>query len=444
MSQFFSLMLTGAVTGAIYSLLATGLTLTYAASGIFNFGHGAIAFTTALLYYELHTGLDWSIVPAALVSIFVFAPLVGIILDKALFRALASSSDVAKIIAPVGLLVALPAFAYWVLELLVKVLKFHIPLGDTVYIPPGIGPAPAKHYKIGSSGVSIDSNQIIVLIVAALAAIVLWFLLRKTRFGLNLRATVDRRRLAEQRGINTDRSSAAAWAIGTLLAGLAGVVGAPVFNSLSPATFTLVMLVAATAAVAGRLHSVPIAFAGGLVLGVVQNLVAGYATFAQKIPGFTSSVPAFLLVVFLIFIGKDRSRAAGTAVENRLGAASHDFLADLSKLRRRLPWAIFLAAFLFYIFVLANGFWISLMAQGLALAMVLLSFRVVTGIGGMVSLAQASFVTMSGLTAGLLIHHGWPFFPALIVATLASVALGMVVALPSMRLGGVFLALATL
>jgi ABC-type branched-subunit amino acid transport system ATPase component/ABC-type branched-subunit amino acid transport system permease subunit len=196
--------------------------------------------------------------------------------------------------------------------------------------------------------------------------------------------------------------------------------------------------------VAGRLRSIPVAFAGGMLLGVIQNLVAGYATFAQKIPGFSASVPPMLLVVFLIFIGKDKVRAAGTALERRPARAHHEDMADLSPLRRRLPWMIFVVLLLVYIFILANSFWIALVAQGLALALVFLSFKVVTGIGGMVSLAQATFVTMSGLVAGVLFHHGWPFLPALIVATLASVALGMIVVMPSLRLGGIFLALATL
>ena len=65
MDKFLTLAISGAVAGAIYSLVAAGLTLSYSATGIFNFAYGSIAFATALLYYELHTGLSWPIVPAA-------------------------------------------------------------------------------------------------------------------------------------------------------------------------------------------------------------------------------------------------------------------------------------------------------------------------------------------------------------------------------------------
>ena len=98
-----------------------------------------------------------------------------------------------------------------------------------------------------------------------------------------------------------------------------------------------------------------------------------------------------------------------------------------------------------YITVLSNTFWSGIMAQGLALSLVFLSFVVVTGMGGMVSLAQAAFVTTAGLTTGLLFDHfGWPFYGAAAAAVAVTVAVGVVVALPALRLGGLFLALATL
>src|SRR5262249_28770376 len=132
MEKFLNLTLSGAVTGALYSLVAAGLVLTYTSTGIFNLGYGAVAFTSAFLYYELHTGLGWPIVPAALVTILVFAPLLGLVLDRLIFRRLTDAPDSAKIMATVGVLVALPALAKWIVEILVNVFNRDLPLGNNV------------------------------------------------------------------------------------------------------------------------------------------------------------------------------------------------------------------------------------------------------------------------------------------------------------------------
>ena len=87
--------ITGAVSGAIYSLIASGLVLTYSATGVFNLGYGAVAFTAAFLFYELNSGLGWDRFVAAAFVVLVFAPLLGIALDMLLFRPLAKASDAA-------------------------------------------------------------------------------------------------------------------------------------------------------------------------------------------------------------------------------------------------------------------------------------------------------------------------------------------------------------
>ena len=89
MNEFWNLVFSGLVTGAIYSIMASGLVLTYTTSGIFNFAHGAVAFATAYLYYQLNTGLGVPIVPALVIAVFIFAPLLGLLLDRILLRRLA-------------------------------------------------------------------------------------------------------------------------------------------------------------------------------------------------------------------------------------------------------------------------------------------------------------------------------------------------------------------
>src|SRR3954454_21217125 len=151
MEEFLRLTVSGAVTGAIYSLIAAGLTLSYSATGIFNFSYGAVAFSSAFLYFELHSGLHWPIIPSALVVVVIFAPLLGLLLDVAVFRPLARATESAKIMATVGLLIALHALMTWVNDQLVNTFGFGIPSSSDVIqvgFPSGVGPVPKSDWKL--------------------------------------------------------------------------------------------------------------------------------------------------------------------------------------------------------------------------------------------------------------------------------------------------------
>src|ERR1041384_4699073 len=113
MREFWHLTFSGLVTGAIYGIMASGLVLTYTTSGIFNFAHGAVAFAAAYLYYQLNTGLGIPIVPSVIIAAFVFAPLLGLLLDRLLLRRLAKAPVYAKIVGTIGLLVVLPNLMQW-------------------------------------------------------------------------------------------------------------------------------------------------------------------------------------------------------------------------------------------------------------------------------------------------------------------------------------------
>ena len=192
MEKFLSLCLSGLVTGAIYSLIAAGLTLSYSATGIFNFSYGAVAFCSAFVYYELHSGLHWPIVPAAIVTIGVFAPYWGRSStqvfsppwprDRAAGRGHRRPPDH-------------PAGAHQV---------DHRRAGQRRQVPhppgqrrdPGrahcpIGPVPRKNYHIFGH-VTLDSNQVIVFIAAAVVAVALWYLMRHTPLGLQMGRGHDR------------------------------------------------------------------------------------------------------------------------------------------------------------------------------------------------------------------------------------------------------------
>src|SRR3954469_23168983 len=452
--------------------MASGIVLTYQTSGIFNFSHGAVAFVCAYVYYQLHVGNDMPIVPALIISVFIFAPLLGLLLDKVLLRSLATAPIYARIIGTIGLLVALPAMAQWLVEAVGNgLIGTELPLvsqvvgaGGTV---PGVGPTPPHVFRLGWAGlpnVNLNSDQLAVFVVAAIAAFMLWFVIRHTRAGLEMRASVDRSSLATLRGVSTARSSALAWVMTMLLAGLGGVLIGPLFP-LNDNIFTLVVFGSLAAVALSGLRSIPIAFAGGLALGVIQNLVAGYGDdflpgFLKNLDGFRAAIPFILTLIILVIVGRDRGRAGGSVADERPPPDHRD---GLPAWRRRLPWALATLALVAFTMqwidvpaLQADPYEQGIIAKGMVFAVIFLSFVVVTGIGGMVSLSQATFVIAGGFMAGWAVNYDWgidvPLIAthghlnwmwAVVLAGLVGAAAGALVALPVRRLGAVALALGT-
>ncbi|MFF0869467.1 ATP-binding cassette domain-containing protein [Nonomuraea sp. NPDC003560] len=423
--------LSGLVTGAVFAIMGSGLTLSYAATGVFNFAHGAVGFLAALVFYELTAAAGLPAWLSAVVAAGLFAPALGYLLHRAMFRGLAQAGETAQIVATIGLTIALPALGLLAVELA------GLPATDATSLPRGVGPHPAVSFD--PLGVRLDTDQLITFAFSAVAAAGLWAFLRHTPYGLRMRASVDRRRLATLRGIDADATSALAWMLGSGLAGLAGVLAAPVLG-LDATAYTVLLFASATAAVFGRLRSIPWTFAAGLALGVVQNLVAGYTDFLEEVTGLRTAVPVILLFAGLLLLNRSRERVAGSAAED---VPPPDHLAGVPAWRRRLPWAAGLAALAVFA-LLGPEYYVGVAAQGLVLALIFCSFVVVTGVGGMVNLAQAAFAAMAALTCGWAFASGLPFVVAILLGVAAAGAVGLVVALPALRLGGRVLTLATL
>src|SRR5262249_30985014 len=162
----------------------------------------------------------------------------------------------------IGVLVALPNLIFLVSDWLTN--TAHVPLASrtTIFLPPGIGPYPAKTWSF-MSGATLNSDQLAVFIAAIVVATGLWYVIKHTPLGLRMRAVVDRRELASLRGVDPARVSTQAVLMSSLLAALSGVLIGPLFN-LSPDTFTYLMFVSAAAAALGRFRSIPLAMLGGL------------------------------------------------------------------------------------------------------------------------------------------------------------------------------------
>jgi ABC-type branched-subunit amino acid transport system ATPase component/branched-subunit amino acid ABC-type transport system permease component len=454
-TKLLSLLVPGAVAGALYAIVGTGLVLGYQSTGVFNFGYGATAFATAYLYFQLHTGQHLAIAWSGVICVLVFAPLMGFVLEKILLRRLASAPVYTRIVGTIGLVVALPNLALWIVNL-INIGGANLPTNQSVATAPGLGPTPANYFHL-LTGVIISTDQIAILAASIVSAGGLWFLLRHTRLGLQMRANVDRGELAQLRGISPARVSTVAWVLISMLAGLVGVLILPLFG-LDPNTFTLVVLGSLAAVVVAGLRSLPLVFAGGILLGVIQNLVAGYAnsflpSSVAQLPGLLSSVPFILAVIGLIVLGSLTRRRTRNPIAEEPRPDHRD---GMSALRRRAPWVIAIAALILYTTLGANDFWAGLIAQGLVYAVIFLSFIVVTGFGGMVSLAQATFVTGGGFITGYLVTHQFHNIPvltshghlnfgiALVASALGMAVVGMAIAFVVRRLGTLLLALATL
>ena len=381
MGEFIQLLVSGAIAGSIYSLIAAGLTLSYTATGIFNLAYGGIAFSSAMLYFQLISALGVESLGMRLLAfvivVFVFCPLLGQLLNVAVFRPLARASDAAKVMATIGILVALPALTELIVDLGTKTWDWGLQSTDYVFLTPGVWKVPSKTwiYDEGGLDLRISSNQWTVLVVAVVVAVLLWAMMRHTRLGLQMRAVVDRPELAGLRGVSESQTSSAAWIIGTMLAGLAGVIGAPVFNSLDANQYNVFMFIATAAAVVGGLRSIPLAFFGGVALGVVTSWVGRYATFAQDIRGFHNSVPFVVLLVGLLFMARERTRRSGVVAD---ATPITEYTDDLPAWRVRLPWLLGGAFILLQVFIFADQFWLGLWITGLALALVFMSWVLLT------------------------------------------------------------------
>src|SRR6476659_323473 len=242
MSSLLQYAIPGIPFGCIYALVAVGLVLTYRSSGVFNLAFGAQAYISAAVFYDLAGVHHWPTWAACLIAVLVVGPVVGIVLDRALFRHMRTASATVKLVAALGLLVGLPP--------LIQALWFGT---ESKLRPPAVGPNPEHFYRWHSYG--IDSNQVAVIVATVLVVVGLGFLFRTTAIGLRMRAMVESPRLLELNGVSAERVGSFAWVLSSIIAALAGVLLAPLYARVDALNFTTLMVAAIAAAAFGRLRS---------------------------------------------------------------------------------------------------------------------------------------------------------------------------------------------
>jgi branched-chain amino acid transport system permease protein len=296
---------------------------------------------------------------------------------------------------------------------------------------------PPHVYRLGA--VTLDANELVVLVGAALVALLMSFLLRGTGFGLAMRAVVDRPTVAEAHGTRTAPVEAVAWMIGCFLAAFAGVLLAPIVG-LGSANFSGLVITSLAAAVVGRLRSVPVAFGVAIAMGVVQSVLVDVAPTGGLLA--TAVQPAIPLIVLILFL------LVGPTIEQRSTTqviVSGDRPAPKSKrtIPVRVTRLVVVVAVAIVVPLLLTPYWMAAVAAGLAMGIVFLSF-VVLGSGGITSLGQAAYAGFGGFfTAFLISSHGFPDLVAVVIGGLVAAVIGTLVALVTTRLGVLSLAIMT-
>ena len=434
-----SYVLAGLALGSVYAVAAGSLVITYVASGIFSLAFAAMAFTVARVYYELNTEQHWPIVLAAGFSLLVFAPILGMALYGLLFRHLRGRSMLVKLMATMGLSVALPP--------LVELALGHI----TSVTAPGLAPRPLASFH--PFGAILNTDQIATYLGLAVVLVLGVGVMRFTDIGLKVRALVDSEALTSLSGTNPGRVSLGVWAVSATLAGLAGILIAPTAG-LSAEGMTFMMAAAFAAVVAARLRSLPVAIVVALLMGVLTTGVQKYLDPASSLTGAViPSVPFVFMLVFLLYYAV-RGQAGDHAIDGALDRAISPHGGDPAALPEPAPSGrltvgrVSTVTFLALVAVLPlvlDDYWAGLAAAGLALAIALLSYTLVTGEGGMVWLCQITFAGLGAvLAAELATNRGWPPLVAVFVAAALIVPLGVALGILTIRLGNLYVALVTL
>ena len=291
MSFFLQELVNGITTGALYALVALGFSMVYGVLKLLNFAQGGLYMIGAyigffvLRWFGGPTALTIP-VPLLLVIMFVLAAgLVGglgVAIERFAYRPLRDAPRIAPLITAIGV--------YFVLENSALLLFGAQPriynTANFISLSSGI--------QIGS--VTIDSVQILVLVMSLVLMVGLRQLVNRTRLGKQMRAVAADREAAEMLGINVNFTIAATFFLGSALAGIAGVMAGLLFNQVSNTIGFVVGLKAFTASVVGGIGSLPGAVLGGLLIGVAESFITGYvsSTYTNLL------VFALLIVVMLV------------------------------------------------------------------------------------------------------------------------------------------------
>jgi branched-chain amino acid transport system permease protein len=418
-TTFVALTLVGLVSGCVYALTAAGLVVTYTTAGVFNFAQGAMGMMGAFSFWQLWQAWNIPLGFSLLIVLGILAPLFGVIVARTLFNGRSSGSDQSLALTLALLLVLLGA-------------------ANAIWKPTTARTVPswAGNGSITIGILNINAMQLLIIATAIAIAVGLRLMFTRTRLGMAMRAAVDNPDLLSLYGEEPAKVQQVAWALSSMLAALAGVLLVPLIQ-MNILNMTLLVVNGYAAAMIGRLRSLPRATIGALVLGLAISYSIGYASQLhlenhQSIEiTLQQGMPMLLLFGVLVFLRPDPLRAGVTAARRLPKIPS--FVQSVTVAAAGLVVAIVLSRTLS-----ANN--LETASLAVVMALIAASLVLLSGYGGQQSLCVLTF---AGVGAYMMAKAGSHTILGLVLAVVVSAAVGGLVALPTLRLRGLFLALAT-
>jgi len=417
-SDLIPFLVTGIASGSLYGLAGIGLVLTYRTSGVFNFGHGALAAGAAFFFYTLHVthGVAWPF--AAFLTLLLFGGPVAWALER-LTRSLGDVPEAVVVVATVGLLLGIEGFLF-------------IQYGTSLRQSPEF--LPTSGFDI--SGVTVTYSKVISFAIATASAFGLYAFLRRHRLGVAMRAVVDNPTLVALSAVSPRRVRLTAWSIGSMFAALSGILLAPTLG-LDANLLTFLVVQAFGACAIGMFSSLPLTYLGGITVGVAASLATKYFSRAP-FNGVPPAVPFLVLLVVLLTVPATRFP--------KRRASLRSLIPETKPMRRGTAAVLSGAGMVGLAIVPAVvGTHLPVWIAALDSLIIFGSLALLIWTSGQISLCHAAFVavgvtTMSHMTNGL--HLPWG--AALLISGFVAVPVGALVAVPAIRLSGLYLALATL
>jgi branched-chain amino acid transport system permease protein len=422
-NQAIQIVIGGLVQGSVFAVIALGLSLIYRVTGIINLAQGGFCILGALLFYSLGAGLGWPM-PLAFVAAAAGTTAVGLALGAASFvPSLPRLSNSSMLMLTAGLLTFIEGLALVI-------------WGSQPYaVPPFSGERPLVLFDI-----RIPSQGLWIVGVSALIVLGAWYLLARTETGKALVACAENPMAARLMGVDVARLTWLGFGLTALIAALGGIVAAPII-SLQFDTGRYFTNAGFIAVAIGGMSSFVGAVAGGLFLGIAEQLAAGYVSSL-----FSDALALGLLLVTLLWRPQGlfmprRTRRSDVREEQRVYRA-------IVRFRGRgalVGGAAALAVLIALPHLVGAGGLLSSLVITFILFIAVLGLDILMGFAGQVSLGQAAFMAIGGYTAAILATD---YGVSPLLGTLAGIVLSLICAvilsLVTMRLRGAYLALATL
>ncbi|HVV94899.1 MAG TPA: ABC transporter permease [Hyphomicrobiales bacterium] len=403
--------------GGIYALSSVGLVILYRASGTLNFAFGAFGGLAAFFAWQL--ARDGVPAPVSWLAGIAVSTGLAYAYGRIVAPRMAHRDRVVRAVATLGLALFLLGGMAW---------YWGVGIARRLTLPTDLS-------FVTLFGVRISDTRLIALGLALAMAGGVGLILARTRIGLGMRALASDRHISSAIGVSVNRIDAFAWLVNGAFAGIAGILLANL-NRLDPALLTFLVIPAVASAILARLSSLPGAFAGGMVCGMIEALLTG----VPAVSNFRSAGPFIAALLFLVVAGAGRGVGATEAPELASGESGGS-----SGFVRVAAIVATVAIVTGVIGAFAGGYWLSNFAQAYCYVLALMGCALLYGQLGLVSLCQLALVGAGGWVA-LRVYHWYhpPFLVTILAGGVGASVIGMIWGLPALRMRGLYLALVTL